>query len=374
MSQNATIGRVTTLERSFIERVVHAASLAPSAENNQPWQFHVCGDEIRVYIDTHRAIGSDVDYMFDLTAVGAAIENACIAAREFHRELQVTVLAGRYQEQARGGLVPVAALRAVKEGKPDPLGPFLDQRCTCRTFVSREQVPQGCLEQLAHAAARFPGVHVHWVTRRDQIKDLANLVALSDRIRFEFPPFQDEFFENVRFTAREAEATRDGLDVRTLELPPGGSLALKVLRRRGILRAGNRIGLSRLLVGPSRQWIRRAPVVGLMAVDAADAEHFLRGGRALERMWLTATSAGLGLHPAGSLSIFMAYAERTDGSRLAPRHRHQAHEIAGRVREIVPDLGRRVVQIAFRLGMPRPPHYRSLRLPLERVLRFLPDR
>ena len=356
-------------DRTLIERLVHAASLAPSAENNQPWRFHADGNEIRVYLDRRRALGSDVDHMFDLTAIGAAIENASIAARQEKLDLQVRLLIGQSEETADEGLLPVAALTTRAGAQSDPLHAYLDERCTCRT-LDRGAVPVGHLEQLARAAAGFPGVQVHWITGREEIEELSQLVALGDRIRFEFPPFQDEFFENVRFTAREAEATRDGLDVRTLELPPGGPLALKVLTHRWILRAGNRIGLSRLLVGPSRQWIRRAPVVGLLAVDAADAESFVRGGRGLERLWLTATSLGLGIHPAGSLSIFMAYAERTDGSRLTPRHRQQARQIATRTRNLAPQLAGGVMQLAFRLGWPRFPKHRALRLPLDGILGF----
>lgn len=38
------------VERATIERLVHAASLAPSAENKQPWRFHVATGEARVRI------------------------------------------------------------------------------------------------------------------------------------------------------------------------------------------------------------------------------------------------------------------------------------------------------------------------------------
>jgi hypothetical protein len=357
------------IEPSSVRRIITAAGLAPSAENNQPWLFRVAQDSIEVYLDTARSLASDVEHMFDLTALGAAIENGVLAASAEQIKLAVRLGEIKNNRPADGGLIHVASLAARGDTAPDPLAAHIASRVTCRTLLRRPPLSRAWLIQMSDAAAEFEAVHVDWVTDSHRIRALSHLVGLGDRIRFEFPPFQQEFFGNLRFTPGEASATGDGLDVRTLELPPGGAIALGLLRHLWVLRAGNRAGLSRLLVGPSKRWVRRAPAVGFLTTQDASGASFVRGGRGLERVWLTATSLGLGLHPLGSLPIFMAYAERTDGARLTARHRASAGKIAADVRRIVPDLQDRVVQLAFRVGVPRPPECRSLRLPLDRVLR-----
>src|SRR6187401_3352359 len=72
--------------------LVRAATLAPSPDNNQPWQFVAAENELDVFLDPIRALPSDVNSMFDLTALGAAIENVCIAARQLGYEAAVQVL------------------------------------------------------------------------------------------------------------------------------------------------------------------------------------------------------------------------------------------------------------------------------------------
>ena len=67
--------------REQLVRMIEAAILAPSAENTQPWRFAIDGDRLLVGIDRSRTLASDVDDMLTLTGIGAAIENAVIAAR-----------------------------------------------------------------------------------------------------------------------------------------------------------------------------------------------------------------------------------------------------------------------------------------------------
>ena len=59
------------------------------------------------------------------------------------------------------------------------------------------------------------------VTERPHISEIAWLLAASDLIRFQYEPFHNKLFQQLLFMATEAEQTRVGLDVRTLEMPPG---------------------------------------------------------------------------------------------------------------------------------------------------------
>src|SRR5262245_34126354 len=71
-----------SVPHSDLQHMVEAAVLAPSPDNNQPWAFQIReNSEILLYHDVSRALPSDVGYMFSLIALGAALENLCIAAR-----------------------------------------------------------------------------------------------------------------------------------------------------------------------------------------------------------------------------------------------------------------------------------------------------
>ncbi len=346
--------------------LIEAAILAPTPDNNQPWRFAVRDERLLVYLDQARTLPSDVNSMFDLVGLGAAIENACIAARQAGYQPHVEVLdcpPEALQDPSR----PVAAIAFALGGQPDPLYPYLATRCTCRKLYATKPVPAEYLAKIAEAARQVGPVRIDWVTNRLQISELARLLAASDLIRFQYEPFHNELFRQLRFTAQEAERTRDGLDLRTLELPPGVGWLLKRLQPWSRMRKIHQLGLGRLLTQPSALAVKRSGAVGLLSVNEAKVEPFLQGGMALERLWLTATALGLALQPLGSLPIFLAHLQQLAGSRLPATQLAKVQDLAIRLRSLLPQFDAGVLQIMFRIGQSPPPGFRSLRRSVKEV-------
>jgi hypothetical protein len=193
------------------------------------------------------------------------------------------------------------------------------------------------------------------------------LIAASDRIRFQYEPFHNELVRQLRFSPAEAERTRDGLDLRTLELPPGAGLLLRFLRPWSRMRWVHRLGLGGLLTFPSALAVRHSGAIGILSVREATSEQFLKGGRALERVWLAAQAQGLSFHPLGSLPIFFAHAKLLDGRKLSPRHFSRVQELIGLFAAISPPTRDRVLLLLFRIGSSAAPRFRSLRRPVDEV-------
>jgi nitroreductase len=374
-------------------KLIEAAILAPTPDNNQPWRFAVRDERLFLYLDQTRTLPSDVNAMFDLVGLGAAIENACIAARQDGYEPHVEVV----DCPAERGLVhfsaepsfsavaprpenmdlspssppnpsrPVASITFVPGGQPDPLYPYLATRCTCRRLYSKKPVPVESLAQMAAAAQQAGAVRVDWVTDRAQIREMARLLAAADLIRFQYEPFHNELFRQLRFTAEEADETRDGLDVRTLELPPGIGWLLRKLKPWKRMHKVHQLGLGRLLTMPSALAVKRSGAVGLLSVSHPKVALFLQGGMALERLWLTATALDLALQPLGSLPIFLAHWQQLGGSRLAATQVIRVQHLADRLRGLLPQVSEGVLQIMFRIGQSPPASFRSLRRRVEEV-------
>ena len=72
---------------------------------------------------------------------------------------------------------------------------------------------------------------VHWVDP-SRLRPISKLIGVGNRIRFEYEPFHRELYDNLRFTAEEAERTRDGLDVATLQLSRTVAKIMLTLRTR----------------------------------------------------------------------------------------------------------------------------------------------
>ena len=66
----------------------------------------------------------------------------------------------------------------------------------------------------------------------------------------------------------------------------------------------NRMGISKIVPLISYRGILRAPLVGLLKCKDTCDETMIKGGQALERIWLTATRMGLSLQPMTAITLF----------------------------------------------------------------------
>jgi hypothetical protein len=346
---------------------VEAATLAPSPDNNQPWLFEERPNgEMFLYHDISRALPSDVNGMFSMIALGAALENLCIAAQEGGWEPHVRYLFNTGQNTSVRELT--ASVNFSPGGDADPLYPFLAQRSTCRKAYSRRRVTEETLHAIEASLGSHSGLNLHWVSDRAQIRSLASLVAAADRTRFEFPAFHQELYRQLRFTPEDAELTRDGLDVRCLELPPAGATVLHWLRKWPRMRLLNRFGLSRLLSLSSALQVWKSGTIGLLTTDDEGREGYLNAGRVLERVWLTATKLSLAFHPLGSLPILLSRLALEAGRRSSIAPQKGLPEFARRFRRIFPNARTSGLVLLFRLGEAPSTVARSIRRSARSVL------
>jgi len=351
-----------------MRRIVQAAVMAPSAENTQPWQFAVDRDTLIIFLDMTRTLESDLGHMLSLTAIGASIENAAIAATVERLHSNVQILVESAPTQGATLHVPIAEIRFVEGATRDPLVDQIESRSTGRRMDHRRQVDADKLDQLTKSCDAFTDASVHWVGSR-QLREFSHLIGIGNRIRLEYQPFHQELYHNLRFTTAEADRTRDGLDVATLQLPPGLSKILAALRTWPRMKWANLLGFSRFVARQAAQEVYRSGAVGILSVGGPESQQFVQGGRALERVWLTATCLGLCFHPTASLPVFMAYAN-AGAPHLSSSDRSCVADMSERFYGLFPELSGRTVQMAFRVGYGPTPHVRSLRRSIDEVLQF----
>jgi nitroreductase len=348
-----------TPDEQMLRQMIEAATLAPSAENLQPWRFSIDDDVLTVSLDAGRGLPSDITGMLSLTGIGAAIENAVIAAREHGFEPDVDYSSSTSLLSARC-LQPIAAISAGLPGKRDALHSYLSRRCTSRR-MDRRPVEMGMLNRIASSVTQFRDARVDWVTSAEQVRPLASLVGLGNRIRFEREAFHREFYENVRFSRDEATATRDGLDVETLQLSLVAKKTLLWLRTWPRMRFANWFGFSRAVGRQAASEVRHSGAIGLLTIDEPTVNGMVDGGRALQRIWLATVAEGLGFHPTASLPVFLAYHSLADDNPLPTRLRCMTEELSERFGQLFPAITGRTLQMAFRVGYAVRPPVRSLR-------------
>ncbi len=343
-----------------VETIVSWASLAPSGGNCQPWRFVQRRGEsvLECWHERQRSASLlDFDDRASYVALGAALENARLACVRLG-------LAGRFERMpGPPGLawtlhLGTGALRAGADD--DKLAAAVESRGTNRRIADRRPLPAGIAEALAAAAAEA-GAELHLWTEPNEVTALGELVARSEKLRMLHAGLHRDMVRELRWSAEEAQRTRDGIDIATLELTAADTAGLTLLRSPAVVREIRRVGGGEGLKKASRKAAGAASAIGLLSV-AGPRSHssYLRGGEALQRVWLLAHGAGVSLQPMTAILYLLARAEDGGGAQLDESDRSELDAIRSRLEAVAgPRRGAEIMLMRFAIAPP--PSARALR-------------
>lgn len=137
---------------------------------------------------------------------------------------------------------------------------------------------------------------------------------------------------------------------------------IEILRLMLLVRKGDR--LPRVISGTCG---RTDGSVDLGSEDSRFPKH---GGRAMQRVWLTATALGLAFHPMTALPYLLARLGRGKGEGLTAEDQQQLTEFGKSYRHLLPIPDDHAEIMLFRLAKAELPTVRSLRRGLDEILMF----
>jgi molybdopterin/thiamine biosynthesis adenylyltransferase len=343
-----------------IEMIVDAARRAPSGGNVQPWRFEADDEEIRFFIIPERTSTMDVAYRASYVGIGAALFNARVQASALKKLGPVKLFPeGR----------PSHHVASIRLGTSDDvaitgLRDYLHSRSSNRRIGQPSAIDNETVLTLMRGVER-EGAQLHVMTERERIKAGAELLAASDRLRFLLPTVHQEMVSEIRWPGRDA--LDEGLDVRTLELDPGGYAALEILSRPDVMghlsdwRAGSALGLR------MQASVVTSSALAMITVPRADPTWYVRGGAAMERFWLSAEMHGLAVQPASP--VFLYAVDEADMRVLAgERHLDEMYTLSERFHQFWGLSDGETAVMVFRIFQAPPPSVHSVRLPLNHVL------
>jgi len=265
-------------QRAFdLDVVLHAASLAASSHNTQPWVFQRRGCAVAIQPDFSRrcpVVDPDDSHLFK--SLGCAAENARIAAAVQHHSTALALdppsgtLHLRFS--ATSAPLPEAALHAQ----------IPERQCT-RSAYDPEPVALEAIEALT--ACGSADATIHAVVAPGKRQAIAGLVRQGNLAQIADPAFFRELLAWLRFNPGEALAAGDGLSNLATGKPslPGwlGRLLLRfILTPKSQAAADDRL-------------LATSPLL-LAIVTPGDARaDWVAAGRAYQRAALTATALGL---------------------------------------------------------------------------------
>jgi molybdopterin/thiamine biosynthesis adenylyltransferase/nitroreductase len=337
--------------------LLQAALRAPSGDNCQPWRFAVRGNTIGLLL----APAADTSF-FNVAqsaswiSCGAAAENLTLAAGRCGLAARVEM-----RTAARAGLDIALTPTGIAE---DPLQRFVWERHTNRTLYDGRPLESGAQGSL-EAAAALHGARLLLLTERKQIRAAARLVSAADTIRSSHRELHEHLMAMIRFTSQEALARRDGFPLKNLEAGPAGEWLLRHTRPWPVMALLNRLGLGKMIALISYQGMCSASAIGLLKVSGCAPSELIQGGRALERVWLTAASLGLDFQPMTAITLFRLRWLLDGKHAFRPAHQRLLKTLwPGYERLFQVADNRESHVMLFRIGHGRPVACRTLRKPL----------
>jgi hypothetical protein len=256
--------------------LVRYATLAASSHNTQPWKFRLDSKRILIHPDLSRrcsAVDPDDHHLY--ASLGCAAENLLLAAR-------AAGLSGHCTFNSSDSSVQVDLEQQAPSRSP--LFEAIPNRQCCRAKYDGVELPSEPLHLLENAGPGI-GVSIMLLQNRIQMEDVAQYVAAGNTAQFNDPRWANELKSWIRFNAREAVRTGDGLYGPVMgspDVPPWlGRLFM------------------RLAFSAQRQnqkdvaHIRSSSAIAVFVSDADDKSHWVEAGRCYERLALQAAALGL---------------------------------------------------------------------------------
>ena len=297
------------LPEQFEAAVFAAAELAPSGGNAQPWEFGLPGDRFEVF-ERPDGLAMDVEARGTAVACGAALFNAaCVAAAHDRLDGGADAI-DTTLDLDRPDLVGSVRIGQGTAPELAALAPLLAARVTNRR-LDPEPLPldAGDVDRLAEAACAEGARLVHLPA--DDLAEVVDLWAESDRLRFLNERLHREMFEELKDP--RVDPVDVGLDARTLELSPGDSAKLGILRRGDVMAELAALDLGDQLRTDMRKRLAGSSGMVVVVAPGTDRAAYVRGGMAMQRMWLEASRLGIEVQP---VSPIFGYAQAPEDFEL----------------------------------------------------------
>jgi nitroreductase len=344
-----------------ISYIVEHAILAPSGGNVQPWKFRAKAGVLACHVDEAKASAFlDFEGTASTVALGAAIENATLAAGSLGFSTQVGSLA---EEPAVYG-------RQLRFERANAPAPALFEQVWRRVTNRRKgdnRILAAADRSALEASLADSRTRLQVVTDANQRSALGALLGRADRLVYLSKRMHHDLVHELRWTPEEVAEKRDGIDLATLDMSPSDVAAMRTLQSWPALELVKSRGGGRALTENAHKRVAASSGVCLLSIDGKGRQAYFEGGRALQRMWLTATSLGLSLHPWGLPYLFVRL-EHGAGVGFDDEEKRELASIRRAYREHWDVKDHETEVFLFCLSYAGPPDAHSLRRSLRDVL------
>jgi hypothetical protein len=358
------------MDRAIIKKILEAGSQAPSGSNSQPWRFEVSDNVVAIHMipeKDHRIL--NFKNRGTILANGCLIENISIAAEKFGYRTDVKP----FPEGAGSNVVASLAF-AQGASSYSPLYEAIFKRTTNRKPYSKESIPEEDHTALKDVFIDAGGekIKVLFTESPAAMKELGIASSVNEVVMFENPLLRRLLFEEIAWTKEEETRRGGGLYLKTMELKPQQEIGLKLMKRAAPLRRLlNFRKVSGGIAGENAKIYASSFLMGIIVVEDTTDTAFLEAGRALQRIWLTATAHNMSFHLI--TGIFFLWQRFQEGNRHGFSDEHAAL-VKSAYEKVSSVFGATTgtIPLLFRIGYGGEPSARSMKKPPEIIFNETP--
>ncbi len=349
-----------------IEQILDLARWAPSGDNTQPWRFEIVADDHVIVhgFDTRRHCVYDVEGRPSQLSIGALLESIAIAASAKGLRAEIDVRPDSAEETPRFDV----RLRPAPGLAPSPLAEVIPTRTVQRRAM--RTTPLAARTKAALEQAAGEGYRLVWLEGWAGRWRVARLLFRSARLRLIMP---EAYAVHRDIIAWDTRFSADRVPDRALGM---SAIGLKLMRP--VMRSWARVDFfNRYLGGTILPRVELDLIPGLACAAhflviapraPARLEDYIAAGRAMQRVWLTASLHGLYVQPELTPLIFAAYVRLGRPFSRIDQVWTGAQRVAAELAGIVGEDSLRRAVFMGRIGAGAAPSARSVRLPLEKLL------
>ncbi len=356
------------LKKEVVDAIVTAAGLAPSGGNIQPWKWVFNNNALFLFHDKHFSFSLlDFNNYGSYVGLGAALENAELKAKE----LGYKTIIEHFPLGKPHALIAKLSFEKTEPQK-DELTDYISTRFTNRNKGDYEPLNESDKEQLKQSIAPIVNADITFITDRDKIYRLGEIVAGADKVRMMHEQgHRDTFVDEMRWNDKEAQRTRDGIDIATVGVTAGEAAGFSMAKDYKAIKYLKEWGKGAAFEKLTKQVAEVSSAMALISMPTPSIEDYLQGGRAVQRAWLKATQLGYAFQPL-SVPLFL-FRRLTEGKGVgfSVQDMENLKVLKAEYSSILPQYDEKGHIFMFRLARAEEPEVKSLRRELTDILFYI---
>ena len=290
----------------LISLIISKAVRAPSGDNSQPWKIiKISSSRIKIYHapdKDHKIL--NVGGYGSIIAIGALVENIYLLAKENSIFCEIN-----FCEDA--SVLIYFTYKQEANDSTEKWSDLISRRATLRTEFKREKISENDkADIISHSLPH--GIKLNWVDNPNDIKKIADIASVTEKIVLNNETLHELFFSIVDFSNKKDS----GIQLKAMGLPKPAEIIFRILRIKSINNFLKKIRIQEKIAHQNSIMYSKSDAMLVFSIDVESQQSYFNFGRYLQHIWLIATEHSIALHPITGIIYLYKYIKSKDFDKV----------------------------------------------------------